>query len=152
MKSEPDPPMTLGGAAAAQLRFIVWRRECRIVGARNATTKSNPDPAEMATRYGAETPLLDWRERLVCSRCGSRRVDMVVSGAGSASEMRPQPVTAAAPRPLQWPVSGGISGKLRRDFSHLCILVNPQWQADHEYVAYFAHQENHPSRPRTPPG
>jgi hypothetical protein len=41
-----------------------------------------PDPAEqitsamfteMAARYGAETPVLDWRERLVCSKCGSRK-------------------------------------------------------------------------------
>jgi hypothetical protein len=35
---------------------------------------------EMAQRYGAETPVLDWRERLVCSKCGSRAIDMVVSG------------------------------------------------------------------------
>ena len=34
-------------------------------------------PAEMAARYGAETPVLDWRERLVCSRCGNRQVDIV---------------------------------------------------------------------------
>jgi hypothetical protein len=34
----------------------------------------------MAARYGAETPVLDWRERLVCSGCGGRQVDMVVSG------------------------------------------------------------------------
>jgi hypothetical protein len=33
---------------------------------------------------------------------------------------------------------------------HLCVLVNPQWDAD-EYVAPEAGQENHPSRPRTPP-
>ena len=39
-----------------------------------------PDPAEMAARYGAETPILDWHERLVCPRCGSRQADMVVSG------------------------------------------------------------------------
>ena len=38
------------------------------------------DPAEMAARYGAETSVLDWRERLVCSRCGGRQVDMVVTG------------------------------------------------------------------------
>jgi hypothetical protein len=36
--------------------------------------------AEMAAPYGAETRVLDWRDRLVCSRCGSRRVDMVVTG------------------------------------------------------------------------
>jgi hypothetical protein len=33
----------------------------------------------MAAKYGAETPVLDRRERLACSRCG-RQVDMVVSG------------------------------------------------------------------------
>jgi hypothetical protein len=63
--------MTLGGAAAAQVRLIVWCRECR--------HQVEPDPAEMAARYGAVTALLDWRERLVCSRCGSRQVDMVVT-------------------------------------------------------------------------
>jgi hypothetical protein len=35
----------------------------------------------MAQRYGAETPVLDWRERLVCSKCGSRQIDTVVTGA-----------------------------------------------------------------------
>jgi hypothetical protein len=39
-----------------------------------------PDPAEMAARYGAETPVIDRLGRLVCSRCGSRQVDMVVIG------------------------------------------------------------------------
>jgi hypothetical protein len=34
----------------------------------------------MAARYGAETPVLDWRERLLPSRRDSRQVDMVVSG------------------------------------------------------------------------
>jgi hypothetical protein len=28
-----------------------------------------PDPAETAGRYGAETTVPDWRERLVCSQC-----------------------------------------------------------------------------------
>ena len=64
------PPMTLGAAAAAQVRLIVWCKECR--------HQIEPDPAEMATRYGAATRVLDWRERLVCSKCGRREVDMVV--------------------------------------------------------------------------
>jgi len=34
----------------------------------------------MAERYGAEMTVPDWRARLVCSKCGSRDVDMVVSG------------------------------------------------------------------------
>ena len=69
MKSEPGPPMTLGNAAAARVRLIVWCKDCR--------HQVEPDAAEMVARYGVETPVLDWRERLVCSRCGSRQVDMV---------------------------------------------------------------------------
>ena len=59
-------------AAAARVRFIVWCRECRY--------QVEPDPAEMARRYGPETPVPDWDKRLVCSRCGSRDTDMVVTG------------------------------------------------------------------------
>ena len=36
-------------------------------------------PAEMAARYGADTSVLDWRERLVCYCCGGREADMVVT-------------------------------------------------------------------------
>jgi hypothetical protein len=64
--------MTLGSAAAAQVRLIVWCKGCG--------HQVEPDSAEMATRYGAETPVLDWREKLVCSKCGGRQVDMVVTG------------------------------------------------------------------------
>ena len=42
--------------------------------------KLDPDPAEMAARYGGETPVLYWCERLVCSTCGSRRIEIVVTG------------------------------------------------------------------------
>jgi hypothetical protein len=73
VKSEPGPPMTLGNAAAARVRLIVWCKECH--------HQIEPDPAEMARRYGAETTVPDWRERLMCSQCGSRQIDMVVSGA-----------------------------------------------------------------------
>ena len=72
MKSAPGPPMTLGSAAAAQVRLIVWCKECG--------HQVEPDPVEMAARYGAATPVLDWRDRLVCSQCGGRHIDMVVSG------------------------------------------------------------------------
>ena len=66
------PPMTLGNAAAARVRSIVWCKECR--------HQVEPDPAEMAARYSAETTVIDWRGRLVCSRCASRQIDMVVTG------------------------------------------------------------------------
>ena len=42
MKSEPGPPMTLGNAAAARVRLIVWCKDCR--------HQIEPDPAEMASR------------------------------------------------------------------------------------------------------
>jgi hypothetical protein len=50
----------------------VWCKACR--------HQVEPDPAEMAERYGAELAAADWRERLVCSKCGSRQADMVVTG------------------------------------------------------------------------
>jgi len=34
----------------------------------------------MAARYDAQTTVRDWRERLACSRCSGRNVDMVVTG------------------------------------------------------------------------
>jgi Zn finger protein HypA/HybF involved in hydrogenase expression len=64
--------MTLGNAAAARVRFIVWCLDCR--------HQIEPEPAEMAERYGAGTTVPDWHARFVCGQCGSRRVDMVVSG------------------------------------------------------------------------
>ena len=72
MKSEIGPPMTLGSAALAGLRLIVWCEDCR----RQVTIV----PAEMAAHFGDEMTVLDWRRRLVCSGCGSRRVDFVVTG------------------------------------------------------------------------
>lgn len=58
--------------AAAHARLIVWCKACQ--------HQVEPDPAEMAARYGAATPVLYWREKLVCSKCGGRQVDMVVTG------------------------------------------------------------------------
>ena len=72
MKSEQGPPATLGSSAAAGVRLIVWCQDCR--------HQVEPDPAEQAQRYGAEMTVPDWRERLICSKCGTRNVDMVVTG------------------------------------------------------------------------
>jgi hypothetical protein len=73
VKFTPGPPATLGSTAAAHARLIVWCLDCR--------HQVEPDPAAMAKRYGAETILLDWHKRLVCSQCGSRNIDSVVTGA-----------------------------------------------------------------------
>jgi len=64
--------MTLGNAASAHVRLIVWCKTCQ--------HQVEPDPAEQAERYGTEMPVLEWRERLICSLCGSREIDMVVTG------------------------------------------------------------------------
>jgi hypothetical protein len=72
MKSAPGLSMTLGNAAAARVRLIVWCKAC--------SHQVEPGPAEMARQYGADIPVRDWCERLVCSKCGSRQADMVVTG------------------------------------------------------------------------
>jgi hypothetical protein len=51
--------MTLGDAAAAQVRLIVWCKPCQ--------HQVEPDPAEMAARYGVGTSILDWRGPLLWS-------------------------------------------------------------------------------------
>jgi hypothetical protein len=51
MNAYRGPPMTLGNATAAHVRLIVWCLDCR--------RQVEPDPAEMAERYGAETPVPD---------------------------------------------------------------------------------------------
>jgi len=38
----------------------------------------------MVARYGADTPILVRRDRLICSGCGGRQVDMVVTGTVAA--------------------------------------------------------------------
>jgi DNA-directed RNA polymerase subunit RPC12/RpoP len=72
LKSEPGRPATLGSSAAAGVRLIVWCRDCG--------HQVEPEPAEQAERYGADTTVIDWHARLSCSKCGSRVVDMVVTG------------------------------------------------------------------------
>ena len=72
LKSEPGPPATLGSSAAAGVRLIVWCHDCG--------HRVEPDAAEQAKRYGAETTVPEWRKRLVCSKCGSHQIDMVLTG------------------------------------------------------------------------
>jgi Zn finger protein HypA/HybF involved in hydrogenase expression len=66
-------PMTRGNAAAQLVRLVVWCRDCR--------HQVEPDPAEQAARYGADLTVRDWVRRLKCSRCGSKQVDFVLTGA-----------------------------------------------------------------------
>jgi hypothetical protein len=45
-----------------------------------AAIKSSPIPPSRLSDYGAEMTVPEWRDRLVCSKCGSREIDMVVTG------------------------------------------------------------------------
>ena len=49
--------MTLGAAAAAGVRLIVWCKECQY--------QVEPDPAEQARQHSDVTSVPDWRDRLV---------------------------------------------------------------------------------------
>jgi len=60
-------PMTLSNAVAAHVCPIVWCRDCG--------QQVELDPAEHVQGYGAETSILDWRERVVCSEYGSREIN-----------------------------------------------------------------------------
>jgi hypothetical protein len=71
------PTMTLGNVVKARVRLLAWCRDRH--------HQCEPDPAEMAARYGARTSVLSWHERLVYSRCGNRQVDMMVSGSAIAA-------------------------------------------------------------------
>jgi hypothetical protein len=72
MKPYRGPPATLGSTAAAGARIIVWCRDCR--------HQVEPDAAAMVARYGADTPVREWHKRLVCSQCGGREIDFVLTG------------------------------------------------------------------------
>ena len=72
VKSAPSRPATLGGSAAAGVRIVVWCRSYH--------HQVEPDAVEMARHYGADVSVLDWKERLVCSKCGGRAVDVVLTG------------------------------------------------------------------------
>ena len=75
-------------AAVAGVRLI----------AKNAAVKRNLTPPRWLPGCGAETPVLDWRERLVCSRCGSRQVDMVARVKCARSPLLPpRPVYSSGP-------------------------------------------------------
>src|SRR6516165_11589955 len=66
MKSPPGPPMTLGNAAVARVRLIVW---CKARG-----HQVDPDPAEMAAPYGDETSVLGASGRSVLNATASRSI------------------------------------------------------------------------------
>jgi hypothetical protein len=74
--------MTLGNAAAARVRLIVWCRDCG--------RQIEPDPGEMAQRYGAEC-FLD--AEIECGTPPEEAREMVRQAL--ASPVRPRPLGVA---------------------------------------------------------
>jgi hypothetical protein len=68
----PGPPITLGNAALAHLRLIVWCRDCG--------HQVEPEPAEMARRHSPEVTVIVWSKRLICSRFSSRILFLMSRG------------------------------------------------------------------------
>src|SRR5580693_5431854 len=64
-----------GFAGCLECRYQV---EPATASLRVAEGGTSADPAEIAGRYGPETPVPDWHKWLVCYRCGSQDSDMVV--------------------------------------------------------------------------
>jgi hypothetical protein len=64
VKPYRGPPTTLGNTATAQVQLSVWCKACQ--------HQIEPDPVEMAERYGVETTVPDWRDRLICAQCARR--------------------------------------------------------------------------------
>jgi hypothetical protein len=64
--------MTLGNAAAAKVRLIVWCNDC--------SHRAEIDPAELAIKLGPDFPVPDIPKRLRCSGCNGRGVSFVVNG------------------------------------------------------------------------
>ena len=86
MKPYRGPPMTLGNAAAARVRLIVWCRHCG--------RQVEPDPAEMAGRYGAEKPFLTGTLALFARDAGA---DRSISWPPEPSDSRPLGASSRGP-------------------------------------------------------
>jgi len=66
------PLLTLGQAAAAHIRLIMWCKACQ--------HRFEPDMAELSRECGETISVVGWATRLRCTQCGARDADYVVSG------------------------------------------------------------------------
>jgi hypothetical protein len=65
--------LTLGQGLAAKVRLIVWCKSCG--------HRAEPEVAEQVAQHGSVMTVIDWAARIICTRCGERSADFVVSGA-----------------------------------------------------------------------
>jgi hypothetical protein len=105
MKPYRGPPMTLSNAAAAQVRLIVWCLDCH--------HQVEPDPAEMAMRYGTEATNSD-RISTLCAH--KPRLRCAWSSGVSITGIRSSPTRRRWPSAtvLRWPSPFGMRGLYAR--------------------------------------
>src|SRR6516162_11583352 len=94
MKAYTGLPATLGSAAAAAVRVIVWCNACR--------QRIEADVAAMAETYGAATPVRDWVSRLVLAMrrprhqlCSHRRQALIAMALPRIQPIIPTRLAAA---------------------------------------------------------
>jgi len=94
MKAYTGLPATLGSAAAAAVRVIVWCNACR--------HRIEADVAAMAETYGAATPVRDWVSRLVLAMrrprhqlCSHRRQALIAMALPRIQPIIPTRLAAA---------------------------------------------------------
>jgi hypothetical protein len=73
-KPELDHSLSLRAAAKTSASLIVW---CRDPDCRH---ENHADAAVVARLFGADLSVAEWRKPLVCSRCGSRDVEVLFMG------------------------------------------------------------------------
>jgi hypothetical protein len=111
MKSYPGPPMTLGNAAAARVRLMVWRKECQ--------HRVEPDPAEQITSAMFTEMAAPKRPCSIGASAGlflggSRQADMVARVKCARGPLLPprimSPQTVHCSSLVVAPTEGGPSG------------------------------------------
>ena len=70
----PDAVSAPYWEAAARGELVI--QECKSCGHR-----VEPEVSEQVAHHGSTMTVIDWAARLVCSRCGTREADFVVTGA-----------------------------------------------------------------------
>jgi hypothetical protein len=74
-RSEPvSGPATLGSSLRAGVRLVCWCNKCLYT--------VYADIVVLVERYGAHIPVPEWGARLICSKCGSRNCNFIVTGNG----------------------------------------------------------------------
>jgi hypothetical protein len=76
----PTETATLGATLRAHFTLIVNCHEC--------SRQVRPDVAVLVAAHGPDLTLPDWGARLVCSACGSRDVDFVLSASSNQTGIR----------------------------------------------------------------